>query len=113
MVGATGRHWADCKEEHELKAGCRSQRQPSPGCALTSYPPPHELKNGAAADGKIHRWGRNSHNVAGPSVPDSETIKKPKLVTPLNGVVLRDLAVSETYGGASSPFPSCSQLTQR
>lgn len=34
-----------------------------------------------------------------PGSPDVDMIKKPKLVIPFNGAVLRDLVLAETYGG--------------
>jgi hypothetical protein len=47
---------------------------------------------------RLRSWGRNTHNVAAPGAPDTELIRKAKLVVPFDGAVLRDLLLHETYG---------------
>lgn len=44
------------------------------------------------------RWGRNSHNVVAPSSPESDLVKKAKVVAVFDGAVLRDLVLHEKYG---------------
>lgn len=54
------------------------------------------------------RWGRNSHGVTSPSSADSaaspasssQAVKRPSIASPLSDLVLRDLALSATYGVA-------------
>ncbi|KAK4053677.1 hypothetical protein OIV83_001333 [Microbotryomycetes sp. JL201] len=54
---------------------------------------------------KIHaparsgRWGRNSENQTAPHAPEIDMVKRPRLVKSLNGMVLRDLVIADTYAG--------------
>ncbi|GAA5840388.1 hypothetical protein JCM11251_006546 [Rhodosporidiobolus azoricus] len=49
---------------------------------------------------RVFLWGRNSHAVASPASTISSTVKRPLAAPALNDVVLRDLAISATYGCA-------------
>ncbi|POY70625.1 hypothetical protein BMF94_6403 [Rhodotorula taiwanensis] len=81
----------------------------SPGAGMTT--------TGDGANGKgglfhfkphVFLWGRNSHGVTSPSSADSaaspasssQTVKRPSIASPLSDLVLRDLALSATYGVA-------------
>ncbi|KAK4698803.1 hypothetical protein P7C70_g7468, partial [Phenoliferia sp. Uapishka_3] len=46
----------------------------------------------------VFMWGRNSYNVVAPSAPESDIVKKAKVVVPFDGMVLRDLVLHEKYG---------------
>lgn len=45
-------------------------------------------------------WGRNTHGVASTSTSNSTQIKRPMAVPALSNLILRDLALSATYGVA-------------
>ncbi|GEM09427.1 mitochondrial protein [Rhodotorula toruloides] len=49
---------------------------------------------------EVFLWGRNTHGVASTSTSDSTQIKRPMAVPALSNLILRDLALSATYGVA-------------
>ncbi|GAA5867529.1 hypothetical protein JCM8547_001209 [Rhodosporidiobolus lusitaniae] len=55
---------------------------------------------GAEKQPQVFLWGRNTHSVAAPSSTSSSSVKKPSPTPALSGLVLRDLALSATYGCA-------------
>ncbi|KAM0753720.1 RCC1/BLIP-II [Meredithblackwellia eburnea MCA 4105] len=67
-------------------------------------------KNGYESQSQLHSgklgsispalfmWGRNTANVVAPHAPDSDIVKRPKLVSHFDGEVLRDVALHSSYG---------------
>ncbi|KAM0792159.1 hypothetical protein ACM66B_004856 [Microbotryomycetes sp. NB124-2] len=76
-----------------------SPRVPGDGAGYESQSQLHKGKIGSITPSTF-MWGRNSHNQAAPHAPELDMVKKPKLVKSLNGMVLRDLVIAESYAAA-------------
>ncbi|GAA5917678.1 hypothetical protein JCM6882_008321 [Rhodosporidiobolus microsporus] len=76
------------------------------GAAVQLEQEPGKAFAGGVAGGEdrgpqVHLWGRNTHAVASPSSSSSSAaIKRPLASNALSNLVLRDLALSATYGCA-------------
>ncbi|KAL8290644.1 hypothetical protein RQP46_002902 [Phenoliferia psychrophenolica] len=79
-----------------------SQQKPllTESAPVKGYDEQSQLHKGQTGSIKpsVFMWGRNTWNVVAPSAPESELVKKPKVVSLFEGAVLRDLVLHEKYG---------------